>query len=381
MSGLAIIGGGFAGWRAARALRDAACEVTLFDPHSETVMLPALPDLAGGWIAPHLLTAPLSKLLPPGVRHDRRAVTTLDPVRRVLQIGDKSLAFDHMLLATGARAAGHPFTGCDEAVHTLDALSSALRLRDAWIRYLQDAPSPHLLIGGGGYTGLELATSLTARARVLRRDCRTTVVEAGSRLLPFLPSAQHARVQQGLDRLGIETLVGARVDRFDGRDASAGGRIFNNVFFCWTAGSVYAGPKIIGEVARLSDGRLSVQSDLSVAGCPDLFVAGDAAAVMRRGEPLRKAVNFAWYEGAHAGRNMLRRSRGLTSRSFRPVDLGWVIPLQVTSVGRIFGALSIHGRTGLRLHYLMCGARNYRFTNLMGFVRVAMTLFKGGVPC
>jgi len=376
MGRLAIIGAGFAGWRAARALRAAAHEVTVFEPRAAAEMLPALPDLAGGWLEPRLLSAPLANLLPKGMRHDRRLVTSLDPVRRVLLLGgDETPPFDGILLATGSRAAPHPFAERAEAVHTLDSISGALRLRDAFARYLARARDAHVVVAGGGYTGLELSASLAARAWREGRACRVTVLEAGPDILPFLPDSRRAAVRLGLRRLGVDVHTGVRVERFDGADVKAGGETLRDVFLCWTAGSIYSGPELSAPMARLRDGRLLVQNDLSLPGNPAIFVAGDAAAVTAHGEPLRKAVNFAWYEGAHAARNLLRRARGAAAIPFQPVDLGWVIPLHTTSVGRLPGGLWVRGRLGLRLHYLMCGVRNFRFTNRLGFARLALTLF------
>jgi len=130
-------------------------------------------------------------------------------------------------------------------------------------------------------------------------------------------------------------------------------------------------PEIKGKVGRLSDGRLKVNRDLSLPGYPGVFAAGDAAAFEHRGVFLRKAVNFAWYEGKRAGKNILRRRRGKKTTPFRPFDAGWVLPLRLTGIGHLFGHLWIQGRTALFLHYFMCGFRNYRFTNFIGFARLA----------
>ena len=170
---------------------------------------------------------------------------------------------------------------------------------------------------------------------------------------------------------GAEVRLGVAVESFDGRNAVAGGRTYENVFFCWAAGSKFAVPEIKGNVDRLRDGRLKVARDLSLPNYPNVFAAGDAAAIEPRGQPLRKAVNFAYYGGKHAGRNIARRLRGRPTRPFRPVDLGWVVPFRETSVGRLPFGLWVHGRLGVRLHHQMCGIRNYSFANIAGCLKLA----------
>ncbi len=372
---VAIIGGGFAGRRAAGALAGTGFDVTLFDPRETTVMLPALPDVAGGWVPPRLAETPLAPLLPARVRHDRRAVQAIDPRRREIVTADGAHSFDSIVIASGSRAAPCPFDTPAAAAHTVDALERAVSLRDAFLGYLRETPQPHVVVAGGGYTGLELAASLAARATAERKACHVTVVESGKEILPFLPPPRREAIRAALDAAGVTIVTAARVTAWNGRDVELGASRHEAVFFCWAAGSVFAIPEVRGEVARLRDGRLVVAPDLSLPGHPAVFAAGDAAAVVHRGEPLRKAVNFAWYGGRVAGRNARARLRGAPTRAYRPIDLGWVIPLHTTGAGLLFGRLWVDGRLSLRLHYLMCGVRSPRFSRTAGFAKLAMTLF------
>lgn len=377
---LAILGAGFAGLRAARALRGAGLDVTLFDPRATTVMLPALPDVAGGWADPALVQTPIAPLLPRAVRHEPRAVTTLDLARREVQTGAEARRFDAVLIATGSCAADCPFAPSSAAVHTLDSLESAVRLRDGFAQYLRQAPQPHLVIAGGGYTGLELAASLAARAAAAGTPCRVTVVDSGAEAAAFLPPARRPAVRQALAACGITVVTGQRVTAWDGQDACVGTTRHAGVFLCWTAGSVSAAPELLGAVERLHDGRLRVNPDLSLPGYPAVFAAGDAVALERQGSPLRKAVNFAWYGGPAAAANLRARLRGRPTQPFRPIDLGWVVPLHTTSAGTLFGRVPVGGRLGLRLHYLMCGLRSFRFSARAGFTTMALRLYERKSP-
>ncbi len=373
---MVIIGGGFAGRQACNALRGADTEVILFDPHSSTVMLPALPDLAGGWLDEKLLHRPLNELLPKNVRHIQKTVTAIDLDAKKLTASGETFAFDQLLIAAGSVTDFHGFDQHREKIYYLDSLETAIRIRDDFAAYLRRTKNPYVVMAGGGYTGLELAASLYYRALATGKSCNVTVIDPGKEILPFLPEAKRRYIKAFLNRTGITVLPETRVTDFDGTNVTAGNRTFENVFFCWTGGSTFAIPELRGNVERLRDGRLKVKADLSLPNYPDVFAAGDAAAFEQNGLVLRKAINFAWYEGQCAGKNIARRLRGKSTRPFKPFDAGWVIPLHSDSVGQLFSRIWINGNKGLSLHYFMCGFRNTRFANFAGFARIATKLFK-----
>lgn len=366
-----VIGGGFAGLQACRVLRNAGTEIVLFDPRACAVMLPALPDLAAGRVESSLLCRPLSEMLPKNVRHIRQAVTAIDLDARTLTAGGETVDFGTLLIAAGSVTDFHGFDGPRDRMYHLDSLESALRIRDRFADYLRAAERPHVVAAGGGYTGLELALSLFCRAAAKGKECRVTIVDPAPDILPFLPERKRDDIRRFLAAHRVTLLSGTRVSGFDGFRVTAGTQVFEDVFFCWAAGSTFAVPEIKGRVERLRDGRLNVNPDLSLPGYPDVFAAGDAAAFEHRGAFLRKAVNFSWYEGRHAGKNILRRRRGKKTAPFRPFDAGWVLPLRLTGIGQLFGRFWVQGRIALFLHYFMCGFRNYRFTNFAGFARLA----------
>ena len=366
-----ILGGGFAGLQACAALRRADTDVTLFDPSPVTTMLPSLPDLAGGWIPERLVRRPLAELLPPNVLLIPKAVDSIDLDARAVSAGGESFAYDHLLIAAGSVPDFYGSTFPRDRMHPLGSLNDALRIRDDFASYLRTAAHPHLLVAGTGYTGLELAMSLFFRAKAAGISCPVTIVDPTPVLLPSLPDKHREYVLRFLTGQGAEVRLGVAVEAFDGRDAIAGGRTYRDVFFCWAAGSRFAVPEINGRVERLRDGRLKVAADLSLPNYPDVFAAGDAAAIEPDGRPLRKAVNFAFYGGRRMGRNVARRLRGRPARPFRPVDLGWVVPFRETSIGRLPFGLWVKGRLGVRLHHLMCGVRNYSFENFAGCLKLA----------
>ena len=374
-----IVGGGFAGQQACNALRRSRERILLIDPHPGPAMLPALPDLAGGWVPEQLVHRPFREILSTNVEHRQAAVSSIDLDAGTVQVGGQTIAYEQLLIAPGSVPNFYDSPFPRENMHALGTLDDARRIRCEFEAYLGRTDHPHLLVAGTGYTGLELAMSLFFRAKAAGKSCGVAIVDPTPILLPSLPDRQRQYVLDFLTRHGAEIRLGVAVESFDGQNAVAGGRTYADVFFCWAAGSKLALPEIKGNVERLRDGRLKVARDLSLPNYPQVFAAGDAAAVERGGQPLRKAVNFAYYGGRRAGQNLLRRRRGRPTRPFRPVDLGWVVPFHDTSIGRLPGGLWIRGRLGVRLHHLMCGVRNYSFANFAGCLRLALNPNQGAL--
>ena len=374
---IVIVGGGFAGQQACNALRRSGEQVLLIDPNPGPAMLPALPDLAGGWVPERIVQRPFAEILPANVEHWQAAVSAIDLEAGTVQAGSQSIAYEQLLIAPGSVPNFYDSPFPREKLHALGSLDDARRIRREFEEYLHRAATPHLLVAGTGYTGLELAMSLYFRAQAAGKRCGVAIVDPSPILLPSLPDKQRRYVLDFLVAQGADVRLGVAVESFDGRDAVAGGTTYADVYFCWAAGSKLAVPEIKGRVERLRDGRLNVAPDLSLPNYPDVFAAGDAAAIARNGQPLRKAVNFAYYGGRRAGQNLLRRRQGRATRPFRPVDLGWVVPFHETSIGRLPGGLWIRGRLGVRLHHLMCGVRNYSFANFAGCLRLALNPNQG----
>lgn len=372
-----IVGGGFAGRQACHGLARHGVESMLIDPSPVTTMRPALPDLAGGWVPEWIVQRPLAELLPSRTVLVPAAVSLIDLDEQVVVANGNSFPYQQLLIAAGSIPNFHGMTFPPATVHPLNTLADALTIRDSFITYLRDTPHPHILVAGTGYTGLELAMSLLFRARAAGRTCAVTIVDPAPELLPSLPDRQRQYVLDFLTAQGADIRLGVAMDSCDGRRARVGGHTIEAPFACWAAGTQFAVPDIKGDVDRHHDGRLQVSADLSLPNYPAVFVAGDAAAIIQRGHVLRKAVNFAYYGGIQAARNMLRQQRGRPTRPFRPVDLGWIVPLHATSVGRLAPGIWIHGRLGVRLHHLMCGLRNYSFSRFTGCLRLALNPNQG----
>lgn len=373
-----ILGGGFAGRAAARALRGALrrgrCRVTLVDRNAYTTMIPALPDVAAGLMAPAYVTESIARLLPTGVAFLQAQIDAVELDARCVRTSAGTLDYDYLVLAMGSVAALPEMTASGAGGYGLATLDDAIRLRDAFNAYVREAASPHVLISGAGYTGIELAAALRRATRRAGKPCEITLLERGPEILRFLNSRQRRRVLRSLDRQQILLRTGCGVVYWAPQTITCSdGTSLHGAFACVTQGT--RAPLLPNgqPLAPLPDGRLPVNATLSLTGRTAVYAAGDSAAFCAPGGMLRKAVNFAIYTGARAGANIARALAGRSARAFRPVDLGWVIPLGDDSVGRAFGSFPLAGRAGRMLHYVMCGLRNFNARNAAYFVRYAFT--------
>ncbi len=373
-----IAGGGFAGRNAARALSDIAKnnEVVLIDRYPFSTMLPSLPDYAGGRLRKNLITGNLRDILPRQIAVLQTEVNGIDLEKEHLTTSAGIIKYDRLVIACGSKTATYGFSPERGKVFTLDSLSSAEEIRNAFPEYLTTAENiPVTVVAGGGYTGLELACSLKRASLIREVDCRVMVVEMMPRILPFLSSREREYVEHGLRETGVEILTGKKVTAYDGEylrlsDDTA----IRHPFFCWSTGTTFAIDSINAPASdRIKDGRFVVSPTLQVRGYPNVWAAGDAAAFDPGSGPLRKAVNFSIYGGRSAGKACAASISGSPPPVFRPVDLGWIIPLCTISVGRIFSAIPIRGTLGLRLHYFFNGYRNYSFPNFLSFGRRALS--------
>jgi NADH:ubiquinone reductase (H+-translocating) len=242
------------------------------------------------------------------------------------------------------------------------------------LRYTSGIDShPAILINGAGYTGLELAIAMKRRAWREGIPIDVHVVEQRPQVLTFLSERQQSRVQACLQRHEIRLHMGSTIANVTHSDITlSDGTVLKSPLLCRAEGTTSPLQTADEGISHLPDHRMHVQTTLALAHYPDVFVAGDAAAFAIPAGYLRKAVNFAYYAGFHAGRNVARILDKRCPRPFLPVDLGWVIPLGDDSVGEILGGIPLSGKLGLRMHYVMCGFRNYSIRNFLRLVGYAI---------
>ncbi len=351
MAKVVIIGGGFAGLAAAREVArvGSRLDCTLVDRKPTLDFLPMLPDLLSRRLDPELLQHDLAALGEQiGFRFLQSEATGIDLAAKTVATSTGPLPYDHLIVATGSETNFYDRDDLRERALTLDSVADAARIVEALDRGDFDTA----LVVGGGYTGIETATSLS-KALAHRPGKRVMIVELAPALVGTLDPWASAYVARNVRAMGIEVVSGATVKDLRGRDAVlTNGRVVPNALVVWAAG-VRAGDVVRRlDAARGKQDRLVVDEFLRLN--ETCFVAGDAACVMHGGAPMRMAVQISLDEGRTAGANTAALVSGKPLRRYRPLDLGWVVPMRNDrSCGKALG-FPVRGFAATGLHYLMC---------------------------
>ncbi|WP_447729081.1 NAD(P)/FAD-dependent oxidoreductase [Pseudoxanthomonas suwonensis] len=358
---LVVIGGGFAGLWATRALAWAPLRITLVDRSNHHLFQPLLYQVATAGLSAPDIAAPLRHIL----RRQRNVeirlgeVEAIDPQARTATLADgKALHYDYLLLATGAT---HAYFGNEQwAAHApgLKSLDDALELRRKLLLAFEraeacDDPAERaawleFAIVGGGPTGVELAGTLAEIARHTLRDqfrnidpatARVRLIEAGPRVLASFPEDLSEKARRQLEKLGVEVSTGVPVTDIDAGGYRLGDTYVRSRTIVWAAG-VAASPlaRSLG-VPLDRAGRVPVEPELSVPGHPEIFVAGDLAAMKQAdGSPVPGVAPAAKQMGRHVARAIQARLQGAPARPFRYRDFG-----NLATIGRMAAVVDIHG--------------------------------------
>ncbi len=398
-----ILGGGFGGIRAARALRTAPVRITLIDRTNHHVFQPLLYQVATAGLAGSDIASPIRWML----RHQRNAtvlmseVSAIDPERRVVALDDAlpDLEYDYLIAATGAR---HSYFGHGEwEAHApgLKSLEDALAIRRRFLIAFELAEKTDdseerqalltFVLVGGGPTGVELAGVMQEIARAMRSDFRRTdtrqtrviLLEGGPRVLPSFPESLSKRAHQDLLDLGVEVRVNALVTRVESEAVWIGDeRIATRTVF-WAAGNEAS--RIGQSLGARHDraGRVEVEPDLSVRGHPEIFVIGDLAIVRQDGKQVPAVAPAAMQMGTAAARNIRHDLRGEPRVSFRYRNKGDLATIGRHKAIADFGKFHVTGRLAwwlwLFVHIMyLVGFRN-RLSVLLQWAYAYVTYQRG----
>lgn len=368
-----IVGGGFGGLYAAQALSRAPVKVTLIDKRNFHLFQPLLYQVATGSLSPADISSPLRAVL----SHCKNTkvllgeVKDIDPEQRQIIMSSGELTYDSLIIATGVSHHYFGNDGWEKVAPGLKTIENALEIRRRIFLAFEAAEKETdpekrrawltFVIAGGGPTGVELAGAIAELAySTLKKDFRDIdtsetkilLVEGTDRILPPYPLDLSAKAQSSLEKLGVTILTKTLVTniennvvtiRQDDKEEHIPARTI-----LWAAG-VKASPmgKILAErtgVQLDKVGRVLVESDLSVAGYPNIFVIGDLANFSHQdGKPLPGVAPVAMKEGEYVAKVIKERFAGNTLPAFRYVDTGSLAVIGRNAAVVNFGFVKLSG--------------------------------------
>ncbi|PIK69590.1 FAD-dependent oxidoreductase, partial [Methylobacterium frigidaeris] len=327
-----IIGGGFAGLEAAKALAQAPVAVTLLDRQNHHCFQPLLYQVATAALTPADIAWPIRGVLS-GQRNVRvlmANVEGIDTGRRVVLTGSGAFPYDQLIVATGAT---HAYFGHDDwAPHApgLKRIEDATEIRRRILLAFEHAELEEdaarraalttFVVVGGGPTGVEMAGAIADMARdALPRDFRTVdpaqtrvlLVEAGPRLLAAFPESVSTYARRALERRGVEVVTGTAVTAIGPGAVTIGEQSIGAGAVVWAAGVAASAAADWLGAERDRAGRVKVGPDLTVPGLPEIVVVGDTAAVAdASGKPVPGIAPAAKQMGRYAGTLVAARAAG-----------------------------------------------------------------------
>jgi NADH:quinone reductase (non-electrogenic) len=378
-----IIGAGFGGLSAAKALARSPFEVTVIDQHNYHLFQPLLYQVATAGLSPSDIASPIRSILSAETNANvvLAKVSGVDLPRREVIAEGRRIPFDYLIAATGAQ---HAYFGHDDwAGHApgLKTIDDATYLRRRILLAFEKAetePDPeerrrllNFVVVGGGPTGVEMAGAIAELARralasdfrnIDPRSARIILVEAAPRLLTAFDPPLSDIARRSLEHLGVEVKLGTAVTDCDGGGVTMGGERIESRTLIWAAGvqASPAGAWVGAETDRA--GRVKVEPDLSIPGHPHVFAIGDTASVTDpHGKPLPGVAPVAKQQGQYVAKLLKARIRGESIGPFRYRDFG-----SLATIGRKAAVVQI-GRARLSgfIAWLMWSVAHIYF--LIGF--------------
>lgn len=359
-----ILGGGFGGLAAAHVLGRKPVRVTMVDRRNHHVFQPLLYQVATAGLSAPDIAAPIRRIVQRYANVDVLLAEArgVDLAARTVRLADGEIAYDSLIVATGAT---HSYFGRDDwAVHApgLKTLEDALVLRRRVLLAFEKADRETdearrrewltFVVVGAGPTGVEMAGTMAEIAHyTLREDfrhidpatARVVLVEAADRVLPPYTPDLSAKAQRQLERLGVTVRTGTKVTAIDAEGVSFGDERLAARTMVWAAGVAASplGRALSPNVDRA--GRVPVEPDLTLAGHPEVSVIGDLVTMQQDGKPVPGVAPAAMQMGRHAARNVLRALKGEARQPFRYVDKGSLATIGRKSGVAMFGRLHMSG--------------------------------------
>jgi NADH dehydrogenase/putative oxidoreductase len=391
---IVIVGAGFGGMACAEGLRHEQARITLIDQHNFHLFQPLLYQVATGNLSPADIATPIRAVFrdDPGIAVLCGTVTGIDPAARRITVDGRSLAYDTLVLATGA---SHGYFGHEEWAafapglkSVQDATAIRSRILDAFERAEAEAdPAARdalltFLVCGAGPTGVELAGAIAELSRTgLEKEfrhidpaaARILLVQAGPRVLPQFDERLSGFARKSLEGLGVDVRVDSRVEAIDARGVTVNGTHIAAGTVLWAAGVIASPAAMWLGIKPDRAGRIPVGPDLSVPGWPDVFAMGDTAASLAwDGQPVPGLAPAAKQGGAYVASVLRARLRGTKPpKPFRYRHQGSLATIGRKSAIADFGWLKLTGALAWWLwgavHILFLLSIRNRFSVMLGW--------------
>ena len=364
-----ILGGGFGGLAAARALASAEVRVTLVDRANHHLFQPLLYQVATGGLSPADISFPIRS----AVRNQKNVqvlmvdVTAVDLAARQVDFDGRRIGYDTLIAATGARNHYFGNDGWAASAPGLKTVEDATAIRGKILYAFEAAeletdPAKRaawltFIVVGGGPTGVELAGALGEIANdTLKNDFRSIrpeearilLLDGSPRILPSYPEALSAKAERALIALGVRTRTGVHVSAIDEGGVSAGAERIEARTVLWAAGvrASDLGAQLASQTGLAIDrgGRIPVQADCSLSGHPEIFVIGDLAHFEEAGKPLPGIAPVAMQQGRYVAEAIRARlAGGTTVKTFAYWDKGNLATIGRASAVGYFGTRQLSG--------------------------------------
>jgi NADH dehydrogenase len=361
-----ILGGGFGGHAAARALRHAPVSVTLIDRNNHQAFQPLLYQVATAGLEASDVGLPLRSM----VRRQKNIevvmaeASAIDAASRMVHLANgATIGYEYLIVATGSEPSYFGHADWERLAPGLKTIRDALEIRHRVLTAFERAEQEldpetqraylRFVIIGGGPTGVELAGAVAELARhALRRDFRridTTrakviLIEASPSILAAYPPSLQRKAREQLESLGVEIHTGMPVRGLDESGVNAGDLRIAARTVLWAAGVRATSVAHSLGTAVDDHGRIEVTPTLNPAGLPDVFVIGDLVALEQNGSPLPGLAAPAMQAGRYAARAIQRRLRGKAVEPFRYRNKGQLATIgRSRAVGLFPGGIEISG--------------------------------------
>ncbi|HUE41412.1 MAG TPA: NAD(P)/FAD-dependent oxidoreductase [Chthoniobacterales bacterium] len=365
-----IVGGGFGGLAAAKALGKAPVEVILIDRTNHHVFQPLLYQVATSVLAPSQMSSPIREVLR---RHKNTTVIMgevigVDKAERCVFVTDADrenvpIRYDYLILATGARHSYFGHNEFEKFAPGLKSLADAVGIRNKILSAFEQAEAEEnvdlhrelltFVLVGAGPTGVEMAAALAIFIRTSLRSefrridptsARIVLIDAARTVLGTFATSLSEAAELHLQKLGVEIHLGHAVEKIDSEGVIVGGERIASKTVIWTAGVTPspAGKWLGVETDRA--GRVRIQPDLRVPGNPEIFVIGDTASLDQDGKPLAGVAQVAMQQGRYAGKLIRRQLAGRKApKPFRYFDKGTMAVIGKGYAVLQSGKVHLHG--------------------------------------